>query len=115
MGESGERGLEWEFSRERKRIHALHFVNLGTKGTPWIVWEMRIRELEGKEWTTTFTDGSGLDDKASGGFCSNPTNKDRQPDLSGDQYLGIIASRPRYLRADCSSSIKGCSGPLEYE
>ena len=41
-----------------------------------------------------FTDGSGLDDKGSGGFCSNPNrlDKDRQPDLSKDQYLGIGAT-----------------------
>ena len=54
---------------------------------------MRIRELE-KEWTMAFTDGPGLEDKAAGGFCANPNrlDKDRQPDLSGDQYLGIKAT-----------------------
>ena len=56
-------------------------------------WEMRIRELD-EGWTTVFTDGSGLDDKAAGGFCANPNklDKDRQPDQSGDQYLGIKAT-----------------------
>ena len=64
--------------------------DLGTKDTPRVVWEMSIRELE-EGWTTAFTDGSGIDDKAAGGFCSNPNrlDKDRQPDLSGGQYLGI--------------------------
>ena len=41
-----------------------------------------------------FTGGSGLGGKASGSFCCNPTklDKDRQPDLTGDQYLGIKAT-----------------------
>ena len=67
--------------------------DLGIKYTPQIVWEMRIRVLE-EGWTMAFTDGSGLDDKAAGGFCSNPNrlDKDRQPDLSGDRYLGIKAT-----------------------
>ena len=36
------------------------------------------------------TDGSGLNDKAAGRFCSNPnrTDKERQPELSGSGYLG---------------------------
>ena len=55
-----------------------------------VVWEMRIRDLEEEGWTTAFTDGSGLNLKAAGGFCSNPNRKDkqRQPELSGSEYLG---------------------------
>ena len=49
-----------------------------------------MRELEEEGWTTAFTDGSGLNDKAAGGFCSNPSrlDKERQPDLEGSGYLG---------------------------
>ena len=52
---------------------------------------MIVRDLEEEGWTMTFTDGSGLGSKAAGIFCSNPNrlDKDRQPDRSGDQYLGI--------------------------
>ena len=44
-----------------------------------------MRDLEEEGWTTAFTDGSGLNDKAVGGFCSNPnrTYKEKQPELSG--------------------------------
>ena len=53
---------------------------------------MRIRELEEEEgWTMAFTDGSSLDGKASGGFCSNPTIL-YKADLLGDQYLVIRAT-----------------------
>ena len=52
---------------------------------------MRIKDLEEEGWTTAFTDRSGLNDKAAGGFCSNPnrSDKERQPDLEGSEYLGI--------------------------
>ena len=55
---------------------------------------MRIRELELEEGrTTAFTDGSGLENKAAGGFCANPNSLEKeQPDLSGDQYLGTKAT-----------------------
>ena len=49
-----------------------------------------MRELEEEGWTTAFSDGSGLNDKAAGGFCSNSSrlDKERQPDLEGSGYLG---------------------------
>ena len=56
---------------------------------------MRIRELEEEEegWTTAFTDGSGLDNKAAGGFCANPNRLNKeQPDRTAEQYLGIKAT-----------------------
>ena len=59
---------------------------------------MRIRDLEEDEkWTTAFTDGSGLDNKAAGGFCSNPNKPPRSldlatPDLTGKKYLGTRAT-----------------------
>ena len=62
---------------------------MGTRETPRIVWEMRIRELK-QGWATAFTDGSCLDDKAAGGFCGNPNRLDK--DLSGIQYLEIQAT-----------------------
>src|SRR5258705_11750801 len=90
MGENGERKIEWDFTRERKQINTLQKGNLGTKDTQQVVWEMRVRDLEEEGWTTAFTDGSGLKNKAAGGFCSNPnrTDKIRQPELSGSEYLG---------------------------
>ena len=89
--ENGERQIEWDFTRERKQTHTLYKGNLGTKDTLQVVWEMRIRDLEEEGWTTAFTDGSGLNSKAAGGFCSNPNSADntRQPELSGSKYLGI--------------------------
>ena len=66
------------------------------KRHPQIVWEMRIRDLEEEEgWTTIFTDGSGLENKAAGAFCSNPTrpDKERNPDdLSRGKHLGTRAT-----------------------
>ena len=55
---------------------------------------MRVRELEEEGWTTAFTDGSGLNDKAAGRFCSNPSrlDKERQPDMEGSGYLGTKAT-----------------------
>ena len=56
-----------------------------------IIWEMRTRDLQEEEGA--FTDGSGLENKAAGGFCANPNRLNKeQPDLSGDQYLGIKAT-----------------------
>ena len=60
-----------------------------------IIWEMSIRELDEEEegWTTAFTDGSGPDNNAVGGFCANLNRLDKkQPGLSGNQYLGIKAT-----------------------
>ena len=56
-----------------------------------------LRDLEEDEgWTTAFTDGSGLDNKAAGGFCSNPNKPPRAtdptPDLWGKSYLGTRAT-----------------------
>ena len=94
MQENGERRIEWDFTREKKQIHALHTGDLETKDTLQVVWEMRVRDLEEEGWTTTFTDGSGLNNKATGGFCSNPnrTDKRRQLELSGSEYLGTKAT-----------------------
>ena len=53
---------------------------------------MRIRDLEEDEgWTTA---GSGLDNKAAGAFCSNPTKQSIPwtPDLSRTKYLGTRAT-----------------------
>ena len=51
-----------------------------------MVWEMRVRDLEEEGWTTAFTDGSGLNDKAVGGFCSIPNRTDKERQLS---YQGV--------------------------
>ena len=99
MGENGEREIPWDFDRGTKQIRNLEHRDqeLGTKDTPRIVWEMRIRDLEEDQgWTTAFTDGSGLDNKAAGGFCSNPNKPPRtldpMPDLWGNKYLGTRAT-----------------------
>ena len=94
MGENGERQITWDFTRERKQLHTLYTGNLGTKDTLQVVWEMRVRDLEEEGWTTAFTDGSGLNDKTAGGFCSNPnrTDKERQLEISGKRYLGTRAT-----------------------
>ena len=93
-GENGERQIGWDFPREKKKIHTLYRGDLGTKDTLQVVWEMRVRELEEEGWTTAFTDGSGLNDKAAGGFCSNPSrlDKERQPEMQGSGYLGTKAT-----------------------
>ena len=94
MGENGERQIMWNFSRERKQVNNLRIRDLGNKDTPQVVWEMRVRDLEEEGWTTAFTDGSGLKNKAAGGFCSNPnrTDKERQPEITGSGYLGTKAT-----------------------
>ena len=46
MGENGERDIESGFPRERDRVHAVHFADLGTKNSLQILWEMKIRQLE---------------------------------------------------------------------
>ena len=55
---------------------------------------LRVRELEEEGWTTAFTDGSGLDDKAAGGLCSNPNRQDKdwQPEIMGSEFLGTKAT-----------------------
>ena len=78
--ENGERQIEWDFPRERKQLHTLYTGDLGTKDTLQAVWEMRIMDLEEEGWHTAYTDGSGLNLKAAGGFVSNPK--------SGNKYLG---------------------------
>ena len=93
-GENGERQIDWDFTRERKETHTLYRGDLGTKDTLQVVWELRVRELEEEGWTTAFKDGSGLNDKAAGGFCSNPNRLDqtRQPERQGSEYLGTKAT-----------------------
>ena len=51
MGENGEREIVWDFDRGKKSMHNLQHRNpeIGTKDTPRIVWELRIRELEEEE------------------------------------------------------------------
>ena len=78
MGENGERSIEWDFTRKRKQIHTLYKGDLRTKDTLQVVWQTRIRDLEEEGWTTTFTDGSGLNHKVAGGFCSNLSRTDKE-------------------------------------
>ena len=55
-------------------------------------WIQDLEEDEG--WTTSFTDGSGIDNKAAGAFCSNPNKLQSPPtpDLTGKGYLGTRAT-----------------------
>ena len=97
-GKNREREIVWDFHRGKKQIQNLQRRDpeLGTRDTPRITWETRIRDLEEEEgWKVAFTDGSGLDNKAAGVFCSNPTrtDKERNPqDLSNSSYLGTRAT-----------------------
>ena len=78
-----------------------------------IVWEMRIPELEAEEgWTTAFTDGSELDNKAAGGFCLNPTRPDKThiPNLSGDRYLG---TRGTHIDGETDGELEGIALALK--
>ena len=65
--------------------------------------------MEEEAWTTAFTDGSGLDNKAAGGFCANPNRltKGPDPDQSGDQYLGIKATHFDGVLAGISLALEG--------
>ena len=66
-------------------------LELGTKDTLKVVWDLRIRELEEEGWTTCYTDGSGLENKASGAFTrSNHTGLHKE--RSGSKYLGTRAT-----------------------
>ena len=67
MGENGEREIPWNFDRNTHAPRAITELELGTKDTLKVVWDLRIRiELEEEGWTTCYTDDSGLEDKASG-------------------------------------------------
>ena len=58
-----------------------------------MVWELRIRrELEEEGWTVCYTDGSGLDDKASRAY-TRKCHLGLHEDSAGSEYLGIKATR----------------------
>ena len=66
MGESGERRMDWNFNRVPHTLQVLVESELGTGGTPKVAWALRIRRELEEGWTTCYTNGSGLDDKAAG-------------------------------------------------
>ena len=66
MGENGERKISWDFDRDTHAPQAITNIELGTKDILKVVWVRNKLEEEG--WTTCYTDGSGLDDKALGAF-----------------------------------------------
>ena len=69
MGENEEREIPWDFDRDTHAPQAVTGLELGTRDTLKVVWDLRIRnELEEEGWTTCYTDGSGLEDKASGAY-----------------------------------------------
>ena len=92
MGENGERRITWDFDRAPLTLNAITEKELGSGETLKVVWELRIRrELEEEGWTVCYTDGSGLDDKASGAYtrrCHLGIHEDR----AGSEYLGIKAT-----------------------
>ena len=86
MGENGEREISWDFDRDIHAPQAITNFELGTKDTLKVVWELRIRnELEEEGWTTCYTDGSGLEDKASGAFVRN-THTGLHENITGSRY-----------------------------
>ena len=92
MGENGEREISWNFDRNIRTPRAITNLELGTKDTLKVVWELRIRnELEEEGWTTCYTDGSGLDEKASGAFTRN-SHTGLHENKSGTRYLGTRAT-----------------------
>ena len=55
-----------------------------------MIWELRIRkELEVEGWTICYTDGSGLDDKASGAYT---LKSGLHEEKVGSEYLGTRAT-----------------------
>ena len=92
MGETGERKISWEFDQDIRAPQAISNIELGTKDTLKVVWELRIRnELEEEAWTTCYTNGSGLDDKASGAFTRNSHTRFHE-NTTGSRYLGTRAT-----------------------
>ena len=45
-GENGEREIPWDFNRDTQSPRAITTLELGTKDTLKVVWDLRIRELE---------------------------------------------------------------------
>ena len=93
MGENGERAISWDFDRDTHTPQALTPIgDLGTKDTMKVVWDLRIRnELEEEGWTTCYTDGSGLENKASGAF-TRKSHTGFHEGKTGSTYLGTRAT-----------------------
>ena len=90
-GENGEREIPWNFNRNIQTPRAITTLELGTKDTLKVVWDLRIRELEEEGWTVCYTDGSGLENKAAGAYtCSSHTGLHK--DRTGSKYLGTRAT-----------------------
>ena len=91
MGENGEREIVWNFSRDTRTPRAISMLELGTKDTLKVVWDLRIRELEEEGWTTCYTDGSGLENKAAGSFTRS-SHTGLHGERTGSKYLGTRAT-----------------------
>ena len=92
MGENGERKITWDFNRDVQSPQAITEIDLGTKDTLKAVWDLHIwNELEEEGWTTSYTDGSGLEDKASGAFTRNSYTGFHE-EKTGSRYLGTRAT-----------------------
>ena len=90
-GENGEREIPWDFNRDTRNPRAITMLELGTKDTLKVVWDLRIRELEEEGWTVCYSDRSGLENKAAGAFTrSSHTGLHR--DRAGSKYLGTRAT-----------------------
>ena len=68
IGENGKRRIPWNFNRDTRSPRAITTLEIDTKDTNKVVWDLHIRELEEEGWTTCYTDSSGLEDKVSGAF-----------------------------------------------
>ena len=109
MGENGGRRIDWNFDRMPRTPRAITEgeIGLGTGETPNVVWELRIRrELEVEGWTTCYSDGSGLDDKASGAYMRN-CHLGLHDAGSGSEFLGIKATHHDGELSGIAQALKG--------
>ena len=90
-GENGEREISWNFDCRVKTPWAITMLELGTKDTLKVIWDLRIRELEEEGWTVCYTDGSGLENKAAGAFTRS-SHTGLHKDRTGSKYLGTRAT-----------------------
>ena len=74
-----------------KTPRAITTLELGTKDTLKVIWDLRIRELEEEGWTTCYTDGSGLENKAAGAYTRS-SHTGLHKERSGSEYLGTRAT-----------------------
>ena len=91
MRENGEREIEWSFNRDTQTPWSITTLDLGTKDTLKVIWDLHIRKLEEEGWTVCYTDGSGLETKAAGAF-TRTSYTGMHGEKTGSNYLGTKAT-----------------------